>query len=600
MPPTEASRARAEGLAWVLATLLLQAAMLLDAGFLERDPEELFSAGQAWLALNGDLPWLLHMQYRPFCGGCTVHAVTAMGLFSALPPTWLVWKIIPLLWGASGMGIGFAIARREGGAAASRMFGLLWLLPPLAFSHLSLVAWGNHFEAGVLALAAAGLALGRGGAGRRLALGVLLGFSVYVSFSAGFAVLACLAFVAWRERLRGVLPMLLGLPLGLLGWAAQWALAGQHPFHTIYEAGESVPDPLRVPAELWTLLSPRQLAALMGAPVEGLGQGLGLAGAVALLLAAGFAAWRGGGLARMGALLLGAFLLVYGLTGFSVKVAEAGFMYPGGLRYAAPMFPAAALLLAGVGGGLWRAGRRLPAVLLLVPWLGAGTWARWDVLGDLSPAPGRLQRDAVDWEYLRERLAWMVPEEGHRAGASAADPHTLAVHAYGLAREATTARMRGAEPGGVPEGCAAGHGAGDALAQERGAQSVAEQLDGIGALALSVTAEVCAAERVGVAAIARGADPVSWVGASGGLARAAGEAWALGHAGPTPGPLLLPDGAGADFVLGVGLGLGRRWGPAAAGHPPDGLPPGLARAHADGVALGVARDWSLGRAPTGP
>ena len=109
--------------------------------------------------------------------------------------------------------------------------------------------------------------------------------------------------------------------------------------------------------------------------------------------------------ARLAALLLGAFLLVYGLTGFSVKVADTGFMYAGGLRYAAPLFPAAALLLAGVAGGLWTSGRRLPAVALLVPWLVAGIWGRSTVLLSMQPAPERLGRDAVDWDYLRERLA---------------------------------------------------------------------------------------------------------------------------------------------------------------------------------------------------
>ena len=397
-PPNAAIRALSEGALWIVLALGLQVAMLLDPGFLERDPEELFSAGQAWLALNGDLSWLLHMQYRPFCGGCTVHAVTAMGLFSALPPTWLTWKVIPLLWSLTGLGIGIAMLRREGLVAGSRMFALLWVFSPLAFANLSLVAWGNHYEAGVLGLGAAWWTLGARTPRRRFGLGVWLGFSVYVSFSAGFIVLACLGFVLSRERMRGVLPVLLGIPVGLLGWVLQWWVAGQHPFHTIYEEGESVPGLLRLPGELWTLLAPRQLASLFAVPVEWLGPGLGIATAVSLCLAAG-AVWMGSRpVTRLAALLLGAFLLVYGLTGFSVKVADTGFMYAGGL-HAAPLFPAAALLLAGVAGGLWTAGRRLPAVALLVPWLVAGIWGRSTVLLSMQPAPERLGRDAVDWDY---------------------------------------------------------------------------------------------------------------------------------------------------------------------------------------------------------
>lgn len=592
--------ARIEGLAWVLAAFCVQAAMLFAPGFLERDPEELFTAGQAWLALHGDLPWLLHMQYRPFCGGCTVHAVTAMGLFAALPPTWLTWKLIPLLWGASGMGIGFWVARREAGVAASRIFALLWLFPPLAFAHLSLVAWGNHFESGVLALAAAGLALSPGGRWRRFGLGVLLGFSVYVSFSAGFTVLACMGFVAWRERLTGVLPVLVGIPLGLLGWGVQWAVAGQQPFHTIYEAGESVPDPLRLPAELWTLLAPRQLASLLGVPIEGVGLALGVAAGLSLSVGVGLAVWRGGDLARLGVALLTCFLLVYGLTGFSVKVAESGFMYAGGLRYAAPLFPVAFLMLAAVAGRLWSRGRHLPAALLVAPLLLSGLWARAHVLGGAVPDVGRLGRDAVDWDYLRERLAWMVPEAGHAAGLLSDDPHTRSVHAYGLAREATTAALRGGGAADVPPGCASGLGVGDALAmmgseQPGEARLVAALAHGAGAAAAD-----CVLERVTVDAIAQG-QAEGWVGGrlpapdSPGVGRAAGEAWALRNAGPRPRPLVLPEAVPLSFVAGVGLGLGRAWGPAASGARPDGLPEDAEAAFAEGVALGIARDWALGR-----
>ena len=598
--PPPARAARVEDLAWVLATVLVQASLLWAPGFLERDPEELFSAGQAWLALHGDLPWLLHMQYRPFCGGCTVHAATAMALFTALPATWLTWKIIPLLWGACGMGIGRAITRREGGVAASRIFGLLWLFPPLAFAHLSLVAWGNHFEAGVLALVAAGLALRARGGWGHLALGVVLGFSVYVSFSAGFAVLACLGFVAAGGRPRGVVAVLLGLPLGLAGWAVQWGVAGQHPFQTIYEAGESIPDPLRLPAELWTLLAPRQLASLFGVPAVGLGVVTGLAAAAAIGAAVALAAWRGDRLARLAAAMLGCFLGVYGLTGFSVKVAESGLMYPGGLRYAAPLYPVVFLLLAAVAGRLWSRGRRLPAALLVAPLLVAGAAGRAQVLPGVSPSAGRLGRDAVAWDHLRERLSWMVPVEGHRAGVRSTDPHTRELHAYGLAREATTAALRGASVVPLPPGCAAGLGAGDALALEGGGRPMAERLAAAARHPLGDADRECALERVVVDAIARG-EAEAWVAgrlpatAGIGAGRAAGEAWALRSAGPVPRALVLPDGAPPAFAAGVGLGLGRAWGPAAVGALPDGLSPEAADAFGEGVRRGLARDWSLGR-----
>ena len=55
----------------------------------------------------------------------------------------------------------------------------------------------------------------------------------------------------------------------------------------------------------------------------------------------------------------------------------------------------------------------------------------------------------------------MIPAEGHEAAS--ADPHGP-VHAYG--RERVTAGMRGT-PNVLPAGCAAGMGAGDAVAALR-------------------------------------------------------------------------------------------------------------------------------------
>lgn len=575
--------------------LALQAAMLLDPGFLERDPEELFSAGQAWLALHGDLEWLLHMQYRPFCGGCTVHAVTAMGLFSVLPPTWLTWKLVPLAWGVLGLVAGLAVLRRDGLLAGSRMFALLWVFAPLTFAHLSLVAWGNHYEAGVLALVAAWVALGGSGPRRGLLLGALLGFSVYVSFSAGFALIACLGFVALRAGLRGLAPVLLGVPLGLSGWLLQWLVSAQHPFHTIYEESESMPDLGRVPEELWTLLAPRQLGALLGVPVEGAGLALGCLGAAGIAVAAGVAVSQRQASARLSAGLLGAFLGVYALTGFSVKVAETGFMYPGGLRYAAPLYPTAALLLSAVAGGLWSDGRRWRAVLLVLPWLMAGVWGRASVLASLEPAPERLGRDAVDWDYLRERLAWMVPVEGHEAGLSHADPHARGVHAYGLSRERLTARLRGADAGPLPSGCAAGLGAGDALVVQTPGWKLEQRLAVLDAQDLGAADRECAAERLAVDAIAQGRVLDTAEVGGPGVLRAAGAAWALRHAGARPGAVVLPAGAAAAFVEGVGLGLATAWGPGASQHPPDHLPAGGLESYEAGVSEGVSRHWSLGR-----
>ncbi len=559
MPPSPRLRARVETAAFVAAFLVVQVLSLLEPGFVERDPEELFSAGQAWLALHGDLRWLLHMQYRPFCGGCTVHAITAMGLFSALPATWMVWKIVALGWGTAGLLIGRRLLRAHVGPAAATAFGLLWLVPPRAFANLSLVAWGNHFEAGILAIAAAALALGPGGWWRRLALGALLGFGVYVSFSAGFAAVVCLVWVGVRERGRGAAAVLAGVPLGLAGWGVQWAVAGQHPFHTIYEARESVPDPRRLPAELWTLLAPRQLAGLFGAGGDAVGVALGV-GVAAVLAGVGWAGWRQGGAARLCAGLCAGFLLVYGITGFSVKVAEQGVMYPGGLRYAAPLFPPAFLLLAAVAGRWWGGGRRALAVAVLALPLASGALGRARVLAGDGPDVARLRHDAVDWAYLRERLSFMVPLEGHEAGLRSTDRRTRDVHASALGREAATAALRAGrgldEDAG--EGCAFWAGVGDAAFQE----------DAPGA-----TAHPCALRQVRQ-----------------GLGVADGETWALSTASWRPGPLASPAGVGSAWAREAGRGLGQRWGPREAVPWPDGLD----RRYEDALSAGYVEGMDIG------
>lgn len=558
--PSDRSR-RLESAILVAAYVAVQVLSLLEPGFVERDPEELFSAGQAWLAMNGDLRWFFHMQYRPFCGGCSVHAASAMALFSVLPATWMVWKILPIGWGVAGLLVGRRVLAQHVGPAAATAFGLLWLLPPRAFANLSLVAWGNHYEAGVIALVAAWLALGEGGTGRRLALGVLLGFGVYVSFSAGFIAVVCLLWIASRERLRGAAPLLAGVPLGLAGWGAQWLTAGQHPFHTIYEARESVPDPTRFPAELWTLLAPRQLAGLFGAGGDWFGMALGV-GVAAVVAGLGWAGWRQGGAARFAAAACAGFVLVYGLTGFSVKVPEHGVMYPGGLRYAAPLFPPAFLLVAAVAGRWWSGGRRALAVAALALPLASGAVGRTRVLGGDGPDWSRFRHDAVDWTYLRERLSFMVPMDGHSAGAAAADRRTRDVHAYALGREAATAALRG--PGtldgvvGRGESCAFWEGVADAVHQEQ----VSVPLD-----------DVCGARQ-----------RVRQQG------EADGETWAHG-AGWAPGPMAAPPDANAAWAWEAGYGLGRRWGPRAAVPWPDGLDRRLEPELAEGYVAGMYVGW---------
>lgn len=555
---------------------LLQLRMVLADGIVERDPEELFNAGQAWLALHGDLPWLFAMQYRPFCGGCTVHAVTAMGLFAVLPPVELVYKLVPLGWSLLGLGLGWTLLRRHRGLPAARLWALLWLLAPPTWAHLSLIGWGNHMEAAVVVLGAALLAL----EGAGLGLGVVLGFGIYLSFSAGFGAVAVVGWLALRREWGRLGRVLAGVPLGLLGWGLQWALAGQHAFHTIYAEHESVPDPRRLLGELWTLVAPRQLAGLFGAGAEGLGFGVGVVvGGVGLAVLGGLLV-RGRGGGRLVGLLGVSFLLVYGLTDFSVKVAEQGVMYPGGLRYAAPLLPVVLLGLAWAAGGIWADGRRGLAVGLVAPALLTGGLGRAEVFAR-PVSLERLGRAAVDWRYVRERLSFVFDGAAHEAGAQVADPWTRALHRYGLGRE-----------GLVAEGHAlwgerdVQEGVGEAVVRVQPGGAVPPELDGVAA-------------RAGLLRIWGGVDPAAWgAGLSGSHpARAYVEGFQeglrrAGDGGGVPVVVRAPEGLDPEraqaWAAGLGEGLGEAGGPAVLGRRIEGEWAGVVT---EGVEVGVRREW---------
>ena len=155
--------------------LLLAALVLIrlagDAVRLLQDPdrfvdgEERYSATVGWyLHAAGLWDQVLALQYKTFCGGCTVHALTA----SALGDSWLAWKALAGVWTAAILLVGFwAMDRREGRTAAW-CFAVLFAFPPPGMSALSLMLWGNHGESGLFVVAALaggplqGLALGLG------------------------------------------------------------------------------------------------------------------------------------------------------------------------------------------------------------------------------------------------------------------------------------------------------------------------------------------------------------------------------------------------------------------------------------------------------
>src|SRR5688572_22565023 len=131
--------------AWMAALLAalatLQLLAVLNPDRVEVDPEEMYNAAHAYALTRGHWRDAFLLQYRPFCGGCTLDAALGAGVFALLPPTWLAWKVVPTLFLlALAVAATGTLARREGRAPALAM-GLLLLLPPPAFADLALIAW---------------------------------------------------------------------------------------------------------------------------------------------------------------------------------------------------------------------------------------------------------------------------------------------------------------------------------------------------------------------------------------------------------------------------------------------------------------------------
>ncbi len=219
MPTTRALR-------WLLPALLLAEALatvgdLLLGPWARTHWEELFNARGGVQFACGHLDRAWAMQYRTFCGGCTGEGVLAAGLFAAVPPTVLAWKLIPSGIHLGITGLGTWAAWRASGRWAGALFAGLMMAAPGYYRDLALTGWGNHAESTLFPLLALLLVVaGRGalrGAIGLLAAGAVTGLGLWFCYTSGHALPALLA-AAWLTR-RWLTPLaLLAIPLGLLPW----------------------------------------------------------------------------------------------------------------------------------------------------------------------------------------------------------------------------------------------------------------------------------------------------------------------------------------------------------------------------------------------
>jgi hypothetical protein len=562
----------------------------------ELDPEELYNSSHGLLIAGGHPIWPL--QYRDFCGGCSIDAALAGLIYSLLPPLWLSWKLVPALWQGALVGLGTLWLRRVG-PAAPLCWVLLMLAAPPAWQQLSQLAWGNHVEAGALAALAVLLAQVSRRPAEDVLAGGLAGMALAVSFSGAFAGPVTLLLL-WRGG-RSWSWGLFGLVLGLWPWAGLWLQTGHHPFVTIYERGEALPLLTRLPHKLQTLLGPRQLHGLFGDSRGAAWTGWAAALAAALALPAALRA----GLGRWW-WPLGAWAGIYLLVRFQVEDPPAPLVpSPGSVRYAAAAWPCLALALA-VGaehlwrhrrGGLWIAALLLPAGLLF----------RLEALAGLEPA--LLWRRPFEREHNRDIPSYALPLEAHQ-DCTSTDPVEQDLHAYALGRQLGLAHL-GREPRSppLPEGRrrpAALEGLGCALVDLRDGPSAGEwlSLEQVARDLVELGLTEAEQEQALRAALWRRVEgPADWarslrdqqlpVVPDSPLGRAllftAGRWRARSLAGPVdPEPVGPAEGlTGAPLHLeGMGQGLAEEWGPAA-----DPLQISQDPAFLRGYARGLTLDW---------
>ncbi|MDP6934845.1 MAG: hypothetical protein QGG40_18130, partial [Myxococcota bacterium] len=342
-PTTTTPRPPWGGAAVVGLTLaVLQTWVVLTPDAVELDQEELYNAAHAWELLQGHFSELFVLQYRRFCGGCTLDALLGAALFSILPPSFFTWKLVPMGFTVVLGVVGFLKLHRHLGATVAWAFAALLALPPQVWVIQSLVAWGNHYEAG--ALAALGLLClpppsDRPHRAACLGSGALLALALWTSFSATFAVVGIFIALALQRRTTELQWWCGGLALVLVPWALQGLTTGTLPFGTIYEAGYATPDPTRIPSKIATLLAPQQLAAMFGLRHAW----LGLCLATGWLVGLGTALYglrRSPLLARQATGLAGLWGVIYLVVAFQVHVPDWPLVADAGaLRYVAPLYP---------------------------------------------------------------------------------------------------------------------------------------------------------------------------------------------------------------------------------------------------------------------
>jgi hypothetical protein len=421
-----------------LAVFGAQCLAVLHPDAIPLDQEELYNAAHGRLLQLGHWPDLLTLQYRGYCGGCSINAAMGAGFFGLFGHSLVAWKLVPITYSAILAFVGSRILRVHVGLPAAIAFGLILIFPPPTYMELSLTAWGNHMESGVFAvvvLSSVLRLLHKPSHLQAVVVGLLLAFSLWIGFSSGFIAIGTAACLLWARLPRHLATVFITGSSVAAVWILQAELSPSSAFETIYYSGESIPSISRIPAKLWSLIAPRQIVALFGLKLAPWGWVLGWASALSALIAS-FHAYRRPDL-RPVFIFLAAFLSVYSLVRFTVWTPPSPEISPpGSMRYAAPMYGLIFLLHAGGAGLLWVDGRRLMGSLLLLAPLAVGWQTKSVFLEAPFPDKSVFSMAAPNLTYARDQISYLLTLEQHQDCDSSAED-TVSLHAFGIGWQET-------------------------------------------------------------------------------------------------------------------------------------------------------------------
>ena len=421
-----------------VVSVLVGLRVLLDFTRLASNPraywnaEEAHTAGVAWYVWHAGL-WdqLLNLQYKSFCGGCTVFAVIGAPVIGWGGDNFALWKGIALMWTGLTLIAAFVAVDLSAGRAAAWGALVALAVPPVGLSDVSLMLWGNHSESALWVAVAMALLgpTGRVRAGRAFALGVWLGASLWFTRTSLYAVVVIAGVSswramgggnAWRARAPGLLAPLAGIALGaslLLVPAAN----GDAGYYDLSLLANVFPHGLAAAAERGSaLVRPATLAAHLFRSLGGMG---GLTTLWLLGVAAGacfaVAAPSARRVLPWVALML-VFWLLYSMSGVPVSDVgpHAGVIHS---RYQAPwMFLLLVLGGAAAGEGIRTGGAARGFGVGIALALGVPSVIGWAAsLRTAHITPGLLDIAAVNHSDFAHIAAWRMPED-RVAGALAA------------------------------------------------------------------------------------------------------------------------------------------------------------------------------------